>query len=122
MFYDATQIASTSWFIGMINNSGYSALADTDTMASHSGWIEFTGYSQGNRVLWGQGTPAAQSITNSTPATFNITSTATLKGIFITSSNVKNGTTGLLWSTGLFSADLPVVNGDELKITYTLNT
>jgi hypothetical protein len=45
----------------------------------------------------------------------------TVKGIFITSNNTKSGTSGKLWSTALFSADVPVVNGDQLKITYTLN-
>lgn len=122
MFSDLTPVAAASWFIGLISLTGFSALAATDTMASHAGWTEFTTYSQANRVAWGPGNPSAQTITNSTPATFDITGSGTVKGIFITSNNTKGGTTGYLWSTGLFSADVPVVNGDQIKVTYTLNS
>ena len=122
MFKDGTQIASTSWYTALISNSGYSGLAAGDTMASHSGWTEFTGYSQSTRVAWGPGTPASQSITNATPATFDINATGTLKGIFVTSNSTKGGTTGKLWATGLFAADVPVSNGDQMKITYTVSS
>ena len=121
MFSDLTPVPAASWYIGLINITGYSALAATDVMNSHSGWTEFTTYSQANRVAWGPGNPVSQSISNSTPATFDITGTGTVKGIFITSNNTKGGTSGYLWSTALFSADVPVVNGDQLKITYTIN-
>ncbi len=121
MFSDETQIASTSWFIGLISSTSYSALAAGDTMSSHAGWTEFTGYSQTNRVAWGPGAASGQAITNSTPATFSFTSTGTVKGGFLTTNNSKSGTSGKLWSTGLFTADVAVVNGDELKITYNLS-
>lgn len=121
MFHDGTQIANASWFIGLISNSGYSALAAADTMASHAGWTEFTGYSQGTRVAWGAGAAASQSITNASPATFDITSTGTVKGIFVPSNSTKGGTTGTLWSTALFTADVPVANGDQLRVTYTIS-
>lgn len=121
MFNGTTQIANNSWFIGLISLASYSALAATDVMSSHSGWVEFTSYTQSNRVAWGSGASASQSVTNASPATFDMNATGTVKGIFITSSNTKSGTTGKLWSTALFSADVPVVSGDQLKITYTLN-
>lgn len=121
MFNDGTQTANSSWYIGLIDASGYTALADTDTMASHSGWNEFTTYSEANRVAWGSGAAASQSTTNASPATFNITGTATVKGVFVPTNNTKSGTTGTLWSTALFSADVPVSNGDQLKVTYTVS-
>jgi len=121
MFSDGTQIAASSWFIGLISNSGYSALAAADTMSSHSGWNEATGYSQSTRVAWGPGDPASQSITNASPATFDANATATIKGIFVTSNSTKSGTTGILWATALFTADVPVVNGDQLRVTYTVS-
>lgn len=121
MFFNQTQIASSSWFIGLISNSGYSALAAADTMASHSGWTEFTGYSESTRVAWGPGASSSQSTTNATPATFDINATGTLKGIFVVSNSTKGGTTGTLWATGLFAADVPVSNGDQMKITYTVS-
>lgn len=122
MFHDGTQIASSAWCIGLISSSGYSALAAADTMASHSGWTEFTGYSQSTRVAWAPGAAASQLITNGTPATFDITGSGTLKGVFITSQNTKSGTSGTLWATALFAADVPVNNGDQIKITYTVSS
>jgi hypothetical protein len=122
MFHDGTQIASTSWYVGLISNSGYSALAAADTMASHGGWTEFTGYTQSTRVAWGPGAASGQSTTNASPATFDINATGTLKGIFVTSNSTKSGTTGKLWATGLFAADVPVSNGDQMKITYTVSS
>lgn len=119
MFNDATQIANSAWCIGLISNSGYSALANADTMASHAGWTEATGYSQSTRVAWGSGAAASRSVTNASAAVFNLNATATLKGVFITSQNTKGGSTGTLWATALFtSGDIPVVNGDELRVTY----
>lgn len=122
MFHDGTQIASSSWFSGLISNSGYSALAAADVMNSHAGWTEFTSYSQSTRVVWGMGAASSQQITNSSPMTFDINGSGTVKGIFITSNSTKSGTTGKLWATGLFNADVPVTNGDQLKITYTVAT
>ncbi len=119
MFNGTTPI--TTWYIGLISLVGFSALAAADTLVSHSGWTEFTAYSQANRVSWGSGAAASQAITNASAATFDMTGGGTVKGIFIPSNNTKGGTTGKLWSTALFTADVPVVNGDQLKITYTLN-
>lgn len=120
-FSDGTQTAASSWYIGLISNSGFSALAAADTMASHAGWTEFTGYSQATRVAWGPGAPASQSITNGTPAQFDINATGTVKGVFVVNQSTKSGTTGTLWATALFSADVPVTSGDQLKVTYTVN-
>lgn len=123
-FADGTATALSSWFMGLISNSGYTGISASDTAASHSGWTEFTGYSQSNRVAWGQTGPSAgvTTITNSTPATFDITSSGTLKGGFIITNNTKGGTTGKLWAAALFSADVPVNNGDQMKVTYSLST
>lgn len=121
MFNDATPIANASWFIGLVNNSGFSAFAGGDTMSSHSGWTEFTTYSQSTRVAWGSGAASGQSVTNASPATFDITGSGTVHGVFITSVSTKSGTTGTLWATAAFGADVPVTNGDQLKITYTVS-
>jgi hypothetical protein len=120
-FHDGTQIASGSWFMGLISNSGYSAIAAGDTASTHAGWNEFTGYSESTRQAWGQGAAASQSITNATPVTFSINATGTVKGAFIITNSTKGGTSGKLWAAALFSADVPVNNGDQLKVTYTLS-
>lgn len=121
MFNDGTQTANSSWFIGLIDLSGFTALADADTMSSHAGWNEFTSYSEANRVAWGSGAAASQATTNASPATFNISGSGTVKGVFVVTNNTKGGTSGTLWATALFAADVPVSNGDQLKVTYTVS-
>lgn len=129
LFFGVTQIPAANWYISLIDLTGYSGVAAGDTMSSHSGWAEFTGYTQSpdRRVAWGPGAASSQATTNSSPATFDVTSAGTVKGVFVagdpTASNVytKGGTTGTLWATALFSADVTVANGDQLKITYTVS-
>ncbi len=120
MFHGTTQI--TAWFIGLVNNSGFTAFANADTMGSHTGWAEWTSYDEATRVAWVEEAAAARSISNSvTTADFTISATGTLKGIFITSVNTKSGSTGTLWSTAAFSSTVNVVDDDVLKITYTVS-
>ena len=109
------------FFIALVNDSPSPAPVAGDTMASHAGWIEFTGYSEANRVDWTEGAASNQSITNAISADFTITSGATLWGIFVTSDNAKSGVVGTLWSTANFSAGLVVVSTNVVKITYTVN-
>jgi hypothetical protein len=56
-FHAVTQV--TTWYIGLIDASGFSDLADSDTLASHAGWTEFTNYTgepagvdRGRRRWW----------------------------------------------------------------------
>ena len=48
------------------------------------------------------------------------TDNTVIKGIFVISDPSLNGTIGLLWSSGLFSSDQTLYNGDILKITYSV--
>jgi hypothetical protein len=120
-FRGVTQV--NPWYIGIINNAGFGGTQVTDTMSAHPGWAEFTGYSEGTRQAWSPAAAANASLTNSASlATFNITATATLQGLFVTSVSTKGGTTGTLWSAASFSTTVPVLNGDQIKLTYTLNS
>lgn len=121
MFNDGVQTANSSWFVGLIDSSGYTGVADGDTMSSHTGWNEFTSYSEATRVAWGSGAAASQSTTNASPATFNISGAGTVKGVFIPTNSTKSGTSGTLWATALFAAEVPVTSGDQFKITYTVS-
>jgi hypothetical protein len=113
------QAPPTTWYLGFIDDPA--TLAATDTMAAHAGWTESTGYSEGTRPAWATVAAASQSITNSTPATFSINGTDTLHGVFAVDENTKGGATGTLWATAAFASPIPVINGDILKITYTVN-
>ncbi len=121
-FNSGTQTATSSWFMGLITDTGFTSIQATDTIASHSGWNEFTGYSQSTRPLWGQGSASGQAVTNASAVIFTINASATVRGGFIVNQSTKSGTTGKLWAAALFSAGVPVNNGDELRCTYTLST
>lgn len=116
------QIQIATWYMGLVDNSGFTAFADADTMGSHTGWNEFTTYSEAARVTWSPDAATSRSISNSTTsADFSINGSGTVKGIFITSDSTKSGTTGTLWATAAFASTVSVVNGDVLKVTYTIS-
>ncbi len=118
-FVSGSQV--TTWYIGLVDNSGFSAFADADTMASHAGWSESTVYSQATRPQWTVGSASSRQVTNASTVDFSINGSATLKGIFVTSNNTKGGSSGVLWATAAFSSTVSVVNGDTLKVTYTVS-
>jgi hypothetical protein len=118
-FRSGTPVAT--WYIGLIDNASFSALAAGDTMASHAGWIENSDYDEATRVAWTPGAASARSMTNGTTCDFTMNATKTIKGIFITSVSTKGGTTGTLWSTAAFGSTVAVVDNDVLKVTYTLS-
>jgi len=137
MFHNTS--AAAAWYIGLIDNAGYSALAADDTYddidQAGNGWDEFTAYTDGNnsdnattRPVWPEDAAASQSITNSSVAIFNITGTGTVKGVMVVGlgaaamTKSDHDTDGNLWATALFgSGDVAVQSGDQLKVTYTVN-
>lgn len=113
---------TATMYIGLISNSGYSAIAAGDTMASHSGWTESTNYSQANRPTTAWSAASAGSKALSAALTFSINATDTIKGCFMTTVSTKGGTTGTLVSAGLFTGgDQPAVNGNSLAVSYTMS-
>ena len=117
----AADTQNTSWFIGLINDTAFSALAAADTLASHAGWTEDSNYS-GTRPTWTVAQAADQVTTVTNAATVDITMTGgtTLKGMFLAS--VNTGSAGKLFSTGLFTGgDRALLTSDVLKATYTIN-
>lgn len=117
--YLAGSAYTAAWYLGLISSSGYTAVAAGDTSASHAGWTESTAYSNGTRPAPSWGAAAAGSKA-STATAFNINGTDTIKGAFLITNSTKGGSTGVLYSAGLFSGgDRAVVNGDTLNVTYT---
>lgn len=116
MFRAQTQI--TAWYLGLVNNVGWTAFADADVMSSHAGWSEFVDYNESARPQW---TPAAASggiISNASTVNFTINANGNLKGLFAVSNSTKNGTTGTLWATAPYASVIPVSVADILKVTY----
>ena len=118
---------TATWYLGLYGAAASNDPAATDTMSSHAGWTEVTGYSQSTRPAcsFGSATAADPSvITNSgSPATYSINATATVGGAFLTSDNTKGGTSGILFSAADFGSpgDRSVVSGDTLTVTYTFS-
>jgi hypothetical protein len=114
-----TQI--TSWYLLLTNSSP--TVAAADTMASHSGWVENTNYSEGARQAFTPGSVSGQSVDNSaSKATFSINATTTVGGACLTSVSTKGDTTGTLFAGGAFSGgNRSLISGDTLKVqaTYT---
>lgn len=111
--------AITTWYALLIDNSGYTGVDPTDTMASHSGWSEATAYDESVRQTLSFGAAASRAITASVSFTMN--ATKTIQGIGVTSNSTKSGTTGTLFSTALFSSPPGLESGNVLTANYTLS-
>lgn len=119
VFHEGTPV--TTWYIGLVDNAAFASFLVTDTLASHSGWSELvpgTDYT-GDRLEWNEAAASAGSITSSSSTTFPMLTTKTVYGILIAS--VASGTSGVLFATGAFDSTISVVNGDDLKVDYTVS-
>ena len=118
-FGTPTTTAVDPWYIGLINNTPTPALDEADTLASHSGWTEWTSYT-GNRKAWTPVAAASKVKGTGTVSTFTQSATGTLYGILVCA--VASGTSGILWSTGAFDTTLNVISADDVKVTYGVRT
>jgi len=112
------QTPITTWYIGLITASGFSAVSTDDTASSHAGWTENTSYSQSVRVTWTPRAASGGAITNPARATFSINAATTIRGAFLISNSTKGGTTGTIWATGILSADRALLSGQAIDIEY----
>ena len=122
--YFAGSAYTAAWYLGLITGPGSgTTIAAADTLASHTGWTEYTDYT-GNRkaVTFGAATLADPSVIDNSgaPNAFVITAPGgTVAGAFLAS--VDTGTSGILFSASDFQSpgDRAVVAGDTLSVTYT---
>ena len=113
---------TAAFFCGIINDVGYTGVVVGDTAASHSGWTESTAYTSGVRPAVTWGTVSGGSLTTSAASAFTMSSAETIKGAFVSTDSLKGGTSGVLYSEGLFtSGDRAVLPGDVLNVSITMN-
>jgi len=119
----------TGPYMGLISSIGYTAVAASDTMASHSGWNEAGSTNAPTfaaRVAPAFGTASAGAISTSTPTSFTMTGAGTLVGAFITygtgAVTTLMSTAGTLLSAGAFTGgNQPVNSGNVVQVTYSLS-
>ena len=106
-------------FIGLTDDTP--TIVAGDTAASHAGWIEAQGYTEGTREAFVLGAVASQSVDNSaSKASFSINAADTIGGAFAIDNSTKGGTTGILIGAAVFSGgDKVVANLDTLNVTVT---
>lgn len=111
-----------SWYIGLIDNTNFSAVNALDTMASHAGWSELTAYLESTRPAWVPAPAANGGITSSSAASFDMVGTAGyIRGVFICSHATKADTSGILWSTAIFDAEY-YNSSTFFLVNYTLSS
>lgn len=119
----------TGPFLGLISSTSFSAVAASDTMSSHAGWLEAGNanaptYTSPRKTLAFSAASGGSKAT-SAAASFAITGSGTVKGGFVVygsgAVSTIDNTAGTLLSAALFSGgDAPVANGYTLNVTYTL--
>jgi len=133
-----------TWYIGLIDNAGLTALAATDTYdninQAGNGWDEWVDYTDANngasaltRPQWVEAAASAAAITTDTPqAIYDVVAAGdgdTVYGVFICggtnaqskADHTPGATPNILWSTAAFAATVDVETADQLKVTYTLS-
>lgn len=118
--YFAGGSASANWYIGLIDNTSFSALSSADTMSSHAGWSELTSYDGSTRKAFTNLTASNALILNTVAASFVMSADATIKGIFIVNNATRGGSTGTLWSTAALASARVLRSGQTLEVVYRL--
>ena len=98
-------------YVGLVSSTSFTGFSDADTAASHTGWAEFTSYSESTRVEITFGAASGATITNPTSLTFTPSASGTVTGWFLTTVATKGATTGYL-----------IAEGTQLEGTVTVAT
>lgn len=116
-----TGLAAPAWYVGLVDNDGFSEYVAGDTMSSHSGWSACSPYSNATRPAFTPGTISGGSVDNSgSKAVFNINASDTIRGAFLCDDDTVDGSSGTLYGAGDFSAARAVQDGDTLNVQVTL--
>lgn len=117
-------------YIGLISASSFTRVDLSDTMVLHPGWIEaglanLPTYGGGRKVPpWVAASAGMKGLSSIVP--FAMTNDGIIAGIFMCFGPgavvTVDDTNGTLWSAGTFAGgNKPVVNGDTLKVNYSVS-
>jgi hypothetical protein len=105
---------SAAWYLGL---KGTGTAAAGDTMSSHAGWSEVTGYSETPRQTLTLASFSSGAANNSgSPAVFTINASVTVAGVFAVDNSTKGGTGGTLYSAGDFSGGSVALSSGTLTV------
>lgn len=121
---------TASPFIGLIDNDEFGSIQASDTAAKITDttptgltnqWKELIGYDETERQTLSLGTAAAGSIDNvAVPAEFTFNTTVTVKGAFISTSDVISGTAGVLYGAASYGSPPTLGSGNVLVVKIQL--
>lgn len=114
--YYAGSTYTAAHYLGL---AGSGTKAAGDTMGSHAGWSEVTGYAAATRpaITWSSASSGSKAASGAT--SFSINATVTVAGAFIATDSTKGGTTGVLVGVTDFAAPRSLASGDTLNVTPT---
>lgn len=121
-------LGSYNWYMGLVDNAGFSTYDSSDTAAQiggSNGWTEWQSYSEPTRQQFTPGTVtfgggSAQVDNTASQPNFTMTAAGTIRGVFVASDSTKGGTSGTLLSEVDFTAgSSTVVIGNVLQILQT---
>ena len=116
--------ANSTYFLGLMTATNVPA--NGDTMVSHAGWTEATGWSvpasnARATITWSAATSRSKAIT--APASFTASGAVTLGGAFIVTGTgalaTNASTAGTLYSAAAFGANKSLVLNDILQVSYS---
>lgn len=108
---------NTTHFVGLFSNN-YTPISST--VITNLTEVN-SKYNETTRPSWTEAGVTSKTITNTaSPAAFTFNASETVYGAFLSSSNVKGGTSGNLIAASKFSASRSVLSTDVLQVTYTL--
>lgn len=110
----------SSWYAGLINGSGYTAVSINDTASSHAGWTELQNYDEATRRQWSPSAAASGLLTITTNLTVTMDGNRSVQGLFLISNSTKGGTTGTLFATAVEGSPISVLDNAVFEFVYRI--
>ncbi len=118
--YFAGSAYTAAWYLGLVDGGTAPTYAATDTLASHAGWTENSGYTTPaarGTASWAAASGGSKALASAISYS-GWTAAATIAGAFMCTAS--SGTTGILYSAGSFTGgNASVGSGTTLQVSWT---